>query len=131
MSNKSVPKWDDERVSTLKSIVGTNSPVSAVLVAEAAKALNTTDKSIAAKLRNLKYTVESLAQTHAPKYTEDEEAELREFLEANPNKYTYKEIAELVLNGSRSPKQIQGKILSMEMCHLEKLSGMLNMTMNL
>ena len=40
--------------------------------------------------------------------------------EANPNKFTYAEIASVVLKGSHTTKQIQGKILSMELTGLVK-----------
>jgi hypothetical protein len=119
MSN-ALPKWDETRVETLKKVVGNTSPVTVTLVNQAAQTLETTPKSVAAKLRKMGYKVESMAKSKVAKYTEAEEAEIRSFLEANPNKYTYAEIAEAVLDGSRTAKQIQGKILSMELYGLVK-----------
>jgi transcription initiation factor IIE alpha subunit len=116
----SIPKWDDERTETLKSVVGTTSPVSVEKVKAAAEKLETNEKSIAAKLRNMGYKVDSLAIVKGKNYTEAEEAEIKSFLEANPNKYTYEEIAAAVLNGSRTAKQIQGKILSMDLYGMVK-----------
>lgn len=110
-----LPKWDDERVATLKKVVGSASPVTAELVEKAAAALETTTRSVASKLRNLDYDVESMAKNVGKSYTEAEEAELVKFLQSNAGKYTYAEVAEKVLGGSRSAKQIQGKILSLEL----------------
>jgi DNA-binding NarL/FixJ family response regulator len=110
----STPKWDDERVATLKQVVGTTSPVTAELVEKAAATLETTTRSVASKLRNMDIEVESMAKDTSKKYSAAEEAELERFLDQNAGKYTYAEIAEKVLKGSRTAKQIQGKILSME-----------------
>ena len=119
MSNN-IPKWDETREATLKSVVGTTSPVTVTLVTAAAAQLGTTERSVSSKLRKMGYEVESMAHARTKTYTEAEEAELKSFLEANPNKYTYEEIAAVVLGGSRTPKQIQGKILSMELFGLVK-----------
>ena len=118
--SKTLPKWDAEREATLASIVGTATPVSAELVAQAAETLETTPRSVAAKLRNQNIEVSSTAKAAGKTYTEAEEAELTSFLNANPEAFTYAEIAAQVLGGSRSPKQIQGKILSMDLFGLVK-----------
>lgn len=113
-------KWNDERVALLEKAVGNESPVSADTVRSVASQLETTDKSIAAKLRKMGREVASLAKTVGKAYTEAQEAEIKSFLEANPNTYTYAEIAAAVLGGTKSAKQIQGKILSMELTSLVK-----------
>lgn len=113
--SKALPKWTDERTDQLKSIVGTTTPVTEALVKQAADTLETTPRSIASKLRNLEYVVESSAQAKGKTYTEEEEAEITNFLNAKPNQFTYSEIAAQILGGSRSAKQIQGKILSMDL----------------
>ena len=110
-----LPKWDDERVATLKKVVGSTSPVTADLVTKAAETLETTTRSVASKLRKMGVEVESMAKDTSKKYTEAEEKELISFLNSNKGKYTYAEVAEKVLGGSRSAKQIQGKILSLEL----------------
>lgn len=120
MSKTTLPKWDEARTATLVSIVGGTSPVTADVVAQAAESLETTTRSVAAKLRKMDYDVESTAKSTGKSYTEAEEAELTAFLDANPNTFTYAEIASQVLGGSRSAKQIQGKILSMEKFGLVK-----------
>lgn len=110
-----IPKWDTEREATLKSLVGTESPVSVATVEQAAASLETTTRSIASKLRKMGYDVASMAKDVTKSYSDSEEAELRSFLESNSGKYTYGEIAESLFGGSRTSKQIQGKILSMEL----------------
>ena len=115
-----LPKWNEEREATLVSEVGSESPVTAATVEKAASVLETTAKSVAAKLRKMGHEVESMAKVVTKSYTDAEESELQSFLEANPSEFTYAEIAEQVLNGSRTTKQIQGKILSMELTNLVK-----------
>lgn len=110
-------KWTEDRVSNLIGIVGADpsAEVSAELQRTAAESLEVTVRSIAAKLRNLNYTVASTAAKAVAKYTAAQEEELRAFVESNAGKYTYAEIAENVLNGVKTAKEIQGKILSMEL----------------
>jgi len=114
MSNN-VPKWNDEREATLTSIVGSTSPVTAALVEDAATTLETTTRSVASKLRNMGFEVDSMSKDTSKKYTDEQEAELNSFLEKHSGQYTYAEIAASVLGGDFSTKQIQGKILSMEL----------------
>lgn len=115
-----LPKWNEEREATLVSEVGSESPVTASTVEAAASKLETTAKSVAAKLRKMGHEVESMAKVVTKSYSEADEAEITSFLEANPNQYTYAEIAAAVLGASRTTKQIQGKILSMELTGLVK-----------
>lgn len=119
-TGKSLPKWDADREATLVDAVGSESPVTVATVEAAAETLDTTAKSVAAKLRKMGHTVESMAKTVTKGYTDAQEAEIKSFLEANPNTYTYAEIAAAVLNGEKTTKQIQGKILSMELTGLVK-----------
>ena len=115
MSN--LQKWNEDRVETLLGLVGTNTEteVAATVQATAAEALGVSTRSIAAKLRNMGYTTASTAASTAPKYTPEQEEELRAFIESNPAMYTYAEIAGHVLGGVKTAKEIQGKILSMEL----------------
>lgn len=115
-----LPKWDTEREETLKKAVGKEAPVSASTVESAAATLGTTTRSVASKLRKMGYEVASMSKEVTKSYTDSEEAELKSFLESNPNKYTYADLAGLVLDGSRTAKQLQGKILSMELTSLVK-----------
>jgi DNA-binding CsgD family transcriptional regulator len=109
-----LPKWTDERTATLQSSVGNESPVSRDTVARLATELETTPRSVASKLRKLGVEVETASS--APKAFNDEQAEaLRDFVEDNRGNLTYAQVAEQFNGGSFSAKQIQGKILSMEL----------------
>jgi len=108
------PKWNDERTAQLEAGVNGESPVSKATVARLAEELETSPRSVSSKLRKLNYEVE-LASA-APKAFTDEEAEdLRSFVEDNAGEYTYAEIAENFGAGKFNARQIQGKILAMEL----------------
>lgn len=115
MSN--TQKWTEDRVEQLVGLVGTDTgvEVSAETQNVAAEQLGVSVRSVAAKLRNLEYSTASTAAKTVVRYTEAEEEELRAFVESNPGQYTYAEIASQVLGGSRNAREIQGKLLSMEL----------------
>lgn len=115
-----VAKWTDERTEQLKNYVGVESPVSADTVAKAAEALGTTTRSVAAKLRKIGFEVASLAKAHTSAFTADEADSLAAFVNNNANQYTYAEIAANFNGGKFNAKQVQGKILSMELTGLVK-----------
>lgn len=110
-------KWSDEAVATLMSVVGGESPVSAATVEKAAQALGAeyTTRSVASKLRQLDREVASMATVKAPAFTEAEGDALAEFVNANAGNLTYKEIAENFAGGKFTAKQIQGKLLALEL----------------
>lgn len=116
MTEKS-KKWSDEAVATLMRVVGSESPVSAATVEKAANALGEdfTVRSIASKLRQLDREVASLAKEKAAAFNEQESEALVDFVEANAGKLTYKEIAEHFCDGKFTAKQIQGKLLALEL----------------
>ena len=114
MSNN-VPKWNEEREATLTSIVGSVSPVTAEVVTSAAETLETTTRSVASKLRKMGFEVDSVSKNASKSYTEAQEAELVAFVAKHEGQYTYAEIAASVFDGAKTAKQIQGKILSMEL----------------
>jgi hypothetical protein len=114
------PKWDESRTAELTAIAGSESPVSVATVEKAAEALGTTVRSIAAKLRKLGFEVASMAKVNAPAFSADEAAALADFVNANANSYTYAEIAENFAEGKFTTKQVQGKILSLELTKLVK-----------
>lgn len=110
-------KWTDEAVATLMSIVGNESPVSAASVEKAAQALGEdfTVRSVASKLRQLDREVASLAKEKVPAFNEAEGQALADFVNANAGALTYKEIAENFAGGKFTAKQVQGKLLAMEL----------------
>lgn len=121
MSEKTIAKnWSDEAVNTLLSIVGSANPVTADLVEAAAANLGKSARSIASKLRQLDREVASLAKEKVATFTEAEGAELAEFVNARSGQLTYKQIAETFMGGRFSAKQIQGKLLALELTSMVK-----------
>jgi hypothetical protein len=110
-----VPKWNDERTAQLTAFVGNESPVSQATVAEAAANLDTSSRSISSKLRKMGFEVELASAAGGKAFSADQEATLATFVEDNSGSYTYAEVAQYFENGEFSAKQIQGKILSMEL----------------
>lgn len=115
MSNKSLPKWTEERTEALKAAVGTESPVSVTTVERVAQELDTTNRSVSAKLRKLGYEVESASTARTKTFTPEQEEKLRNFVESNPGAYTYSEIAAYVFDDDSMARKVQGKLLSMEL----------------
>lgn len=120
MSEAKTKKWSDDAVAALTAVANRESPVSADSVRALATQLSVTDRSVAAKLRQLGHTVASMAAVKAPTFTEDQAAALKGFVESNANRLTYKEIAESFQSGAFTAKQIQGKLLAMELTGLVK-----------
>jgi arsenate reductase-like glutaredoxin family protein len=115
MTEKATKNWSDEAVDQLMQIVGNESPVSVDSVERAAEQLGKTTRSIASKLRQLDREVASLAKEKTSAFTADEGADLADFVQANAGNLTYKEIAENFADGKFSAKQIQGKLLALEL----------------
>lgn len=108
-------KWNDESVAALLAVVGDAQPVSAELVNAAAEKLSVSTRSIASKLRQLDREVVSLAKERVASFTEAEGVALASFVKSNAGSLTYKDIAEQFMEAKFSPKQIQGKLLAMEL----------------
>ena len=109
--------WTEEKVATLEAIVGEESPVTQDTVAEAAEALEVSNRSVASKLRKMGFEVEKASEK--PKaFTDEQAAALAEFVEANAGAFTYAQIAEQFEGGVFTPRQVQGKILSMELTEM-------------
>lgn len=108
-------KWSDEAIAKLLEVVGSESPVSPSTVEAAAQAIGVTTRSVAAKLRQMDHTVASMAKEKVSAFTEAEGAELAAFVQANAGTLTYKQIAENFAGGKFNAKQIQGKLLALEL----------------
>ena len=119
MSENTTKKWTEDTVSTLLGTVGGERPVSPALVEAAATALGVSVRSVAAKLRQLDIEVASMAKAKTATFNPEESDALSKFVNANPNAFTYKEIAEQ-FPGEFSAKQIQGKLLALELTSLVK-----------
>jgi arsenate reductase-like glutaredoxin family protein len=115
MTEKTTKNWSDEAVAQLMSIVGSESPVSVDSVERAAEQLGKTTRSIASKLRQLDREVASLAKEKTSAFTADEGDDLADFVNANAGNLTYKDIAEAFADGKFTAKQIQGKLLALEL----------------
>jgi len=113
-------KWNDAAVATLKSIVGNESPVSAATVEKAAAKLEVSNRSVASKLRQMDIEVASMAKEKVATFTPEETKALSNFVQDNEGEYTYAEIAEKFEDGHFSPKQIQGKLLALELTSMVK-----------
>jgi hypothetical protein len=106
--------WNKEREDVLTGLVGSETPVSLETVARAADELEVTPRSVSAKLRKMGFEVEKVGE-RGKAFSDEQEAALVEFLNENHGEYTYGQIAEAFAGGAFSPKQIQGKVLSLEM----------------
>jgi hypothetical protein len=115
MTEKATKNWSDESVATLLGIVGNQNPVTVDAVTQAAEALGKSTRSIASKLRQLDREVASLAKEKTSVFTAEEGQDLADFVEANAGVLTYKQIAENFMDGKFSAKQIQGKLLALEL----------------
>jgi transposase len=106
--------WNEEKEASLLEAVGNARPVDQATVAAAAAALDVSTRSISAKLRKMGEEVEK-AGARARVFSEEQETALRTFLENNEGAFTYAEIAGEFAGGDYTAKQVQGKILSMEL----------------
>jgi len=115
MTEKATKNWSDESVEQLLKIIGNESPVGVAAVERAAEVLGKTTRSIASKLRQLDHEVASLAKEKVSAFTADESTDLIAFVDANAGNLTYKDIAENFADGKFTAKQIQGKLLALEL----------------
>ena len=115
MSETKNKKWSDESVATLLSIVGDVTPVTVALVEQASTELDVSVRSVAAKLRQLDREVASMAKVKEAAFTPEEGDALSKFVNANAGNLTYKEIAEQFADAKFTAKQVQGKILALEL----------------
>lgn len=111
-SNK---KWSDAAVATLLALVGNESPVSAATVEAAATQLEVSARSVASKLRSLEHDVATLAKEKVATFTPEQGAALSAFVAENAGTLTYKQIAEQFEAGEFTAKQVQGKLLALEL----------------
>lgn len=108
-------KWNDAAVNTLMDAVRGMSIVDADTVYRLATTLDVSPRSVASKLRKLDVEVASLAKEKTATFTTDETVALANYVNANEGVYTYKQIAEQFADGKFNAKQVQGKLLALEM----------------
>jgi transposase len=115
-------KWTEEKVAALVAVVGEDvaNEVSHEQVSALAEQLEVSDRSVAAKLRNMGYPVEKTDSTRAKSFTDEQEQQLVEFVNAHSNEFTHAEIAAALFGDAISARQVQGKLLSLDMLALVK-----------
>lgn len=106
--------WNETNTDTLLSFVTEGDVVSQETVAHIADEMGTSPRSIGSKLRKIGFEVEK-ATGKKSAWSAEQESALEGLISANAGKYTYKELAEIFENGAFSAKQIQGKVLNMEL----------------
>lgn len=106
--------WNEENTARLEGMVTAGETVSQEQVLQIAEDFDTSARSIGSKLRRLGYDVEK-ATGRVSSWTEAEEAELTALVESKPGEMTYSEIAAVFMDGKYNSKQIQGKILNLEL----------------
>lgn len=110
-------KWTKEVEQIVKDFIGSDEATEVTLtqVADLAEKLDFSDRSVAAKLRNMGFSVEKVSHVRAKTFTEEQEAQLIEFVNANPATYTHAEIAAHLFGEAISARQVQGKLLSLDL----------------
>jgi len=109
------PKWTEDRTRILTAIVENMDTISQDTVATTAVELDTTTRSISSKLRKMGYDVELAASAHKKAFSDEQADTLSAFVTGNSGEYTYADIAANYEDGAFTAKQVQGKILSMEL----------------
>ncbi len=79
-----------------------------------------TKRQVGAKLRKMEICEVEKAGAKAKSWSDEEAADLEAFVNANANALTYAEIAASFNGGSHTTRQVQGKILSLELTSLVK-----------
>lgn len=108
-------KWNEEVTQQLVDFVGNESPVTKQTVDRISETLGFTGNSIAAKLRKIGYEVASRAKSNVKTFSDAETEQLKTFVEVNSGAKTYAEIAVEFMNGKFTTKEVQGKLLSMDL----------------
>lgn len=107
--------WNEENTARLVELAGNISEeISQDQLVSIADELGTSTRSIGAKLRKMEYSV-AKAAPKASAWTEAQEQALASLVSSNAGNLTYAEIAATFENGAFSAKQVQGKLLSMEL----------------
>lgn len=118
--------WTEDKIAQLTSLIADASFISQDRLTEIAGEVEHTARGVGSKIRQMVKTgllsveVQKAADAHKSAWTEDEEAGLVDFLNANAETMTYNEIAVTFASGKFTSKQVQGKVLSLEMTDLVK-----------
>lgn len=109
--------WNDENTAQLTALAdAVGGEVSqADLDNMVAELGDVTKRSVGAKLRKMGYEVQKASDVKASTWSEEDTQALNDFVVDNTGSFTYAEIAAQFNDGSFSTKQVQGKILSLEL----------------
>ena len=113
--------WNEENTSALIEKVQGTHLVTQETLKEIAEELGHTARGVGSKVRQLVKTgavaveVQKASDATKSSWSQDEEAGLVDFLNQNEGEYTYTEISATFLGGKFTPKQVQGKVLSLEL----------------
>ncbi len=100
--------------------MGEVEPVTVETVEGAAVQLETSTRSVASKLRKMGYTVESSIVARTKTFTDAEEVQLEAFVTNHKGMFTYAEIALKVFEDVDRAREVQGKLLSMDLTSFVK-----------
>lgn len=114
--------WTEEKTNRLVEKLENIEEVSQEGLKNLAVQFDTTARSVGAKLRKMGYKVELASASNKSKWTNEQEAELVQLLNDKKGTLTYSELAAAFSGGEFTSKQVQGKILSMEMTDYVKES---------
>lgn len=107
-------KWNEENTAAIQNITTYEQLV------EVAEQLGTSPRSVASKLRNLELEVPAKPAV-TKTFSDEETANLKAYVEANSGKHTYATLAATFAAGKFTAKQIQGKVLALELTsHINK-----------
>lgn len=107
--------WNEENTAVIAALAGeTEGNLSYAQIEELAETIGTSVRSVGSKARSLGFIVEKKPSV-APTFTEEEGDALADFAQANSGKFNYAEMAEAFMDGAFSAKQIQGKLLALEL----------------
>lgn len=106
--------WNEESEAVLVAAVAGKDVVTQDDLKAIAEDMERTTRSIGSKLRKMGYEVEKATGAKSS-WSDDEQEALVAFLNANSGSFTYAEIASAVADGKFNAKQVQGKVLSLEM----------------
>lgn len=113
--------WNDENTAQLIEAIGIETLVSQDQLKSIADELGHTARGVGSKIRSLvkagtlSVEVQKASEASKSAWTMEEEAGLVDFLNQNDGALTYTEIAATFLAGKFTAKQVQGKVLSLEL----------------
>jgi transposase-like protein len=112
--------WNEVNTKVLTDAVEGLEVVSQEVVADLAEKLEGSARSVGAKLRKMGFEVEKVT-ARPSKWTPELEEKLAQILEEHAGEYTYAELAQVFFSEEEiTDKQVQGKVLSMELTHAVK-----------